>query len=300
VGANNLGGRLKSDGRRFMQQYRLTKYDPAFRDKNGAYQRDEWTFFAQVGSCVGGEVLTLEKYEATEAAYIRVVCSLVETASIGPFVVSDIEGTPAGIEEGQRISQSTLPRVLRSLLREEYWCRLTDEKGHFIHAGWDFYLYLGLPNSLIRPELVASAEGLYLEPFQSPYLPSTAMNEYEFAHTLSSMLAELGAENAEPYVRRATKECRDAVYADTVAHGGEIGDPFFNFVVFGSVAVFTFFESDFSIYALHCNEAQLISEMDRFALADTAECKTYLAATYQKLQPDLVVSRSVCERWLEG
>lgn len=121
-----------------MHQYRLTKYDPAFRDATGAYTRDEWTFFAQVGTCVCDKVVTLEAYEAKEAAYIQVVCTLVDAASVGPFVVSDLEGTHSEIQESTSINRSTLPSVLRSLLREEYWCRLTDQFGHFIHTGYDF------------------------------------------------------------------------------------------------------------------------------------------------------------------
>lgn len=152
-----------------MRQYRLSKYDPTFRDAKGIYTRDEWTFFAQVGTVVYGKVVTLAEYEAKEAAYIRVVCSLVDASSIGPYVVSDLEGTHAELQESTSINRSALPSIMRSLLREEYWCRLTDSFGHFIHVGWDLYLYLGLPDNLDNPEAIASAEELFLETFESPY-----------------------------------------------------------------------------------------------------------------------------------
>ncbi|MGB0766751.1 MAG: hypothetical protein ACPGYV_03470 [Phycisphaeraceae bacterium] len=150
-----------------MKQYRLTKYDPRYRDASGAYTRDEWTFFAQVGREVGGRTVTLDEYEAVEAAYIRVVCALVDLAAIGPYHVADPENAPYAA--GSNITLEQLSAVLRSLLREEYWCRLSDSEGYFIHSGWDFYLYLGLPNTIVAPETIAAEQGLFLEPFVSPY-----------------------------------------------------------------------------------------------------------------------------------
>lgn len=102
-----------------MQQYRLTKYDPANRNSTGAYTRDEWTSISDVGSYIGGKLVTLEGYKATEAAYIRVVCSLARAASIGPFEVSAIERRPVSVSNGDCIPVEGLPRIIRSLLREE-------------------------------------------------------------------------------------------------------------------------------------------------------------------------------------
>lgn len=126
------------------------------------------------------------------------------------------------------------------------------------------------------------------------------MHAHEFAEALTALLAGFGTTTTEPVIRRATKECRDDIYADTLAHGGRSEDPFFNFVIAEGVAVFTFFESDFSLYVFRCNETDLISQTNRFAMSDTAECKAYLAEVHQKSLPDLVVSRPVCEHWLAG
>jgi hypothetical protein len=125
------------------------------------------------------------------------------------------------------------------------------------------------------------------------------MEAHEFAFALGSLLGEHGEPLAESTIRRATRECRNQVYTDTLAHGGRIEDPFFNFVVVNKTAVFTFFESDFRVFVLRCDEAELISQMNSFAMVETEECKSYLAKVYRKLQPDLVVSRAVSEHWLD-
>src|SRR5262245_3110111 len=126
------------------------------------------------------------------------------------------------------------------------------------------------------------------------------MQANKFADVLARLLAQTGAALTESAVRRATKDCRDEIYADSVAHAGHIEDHFFNVVASKGTAVFTFFESQFSVYVLRCNEAQLISEVNRFAMEDTEECKAFLSAQYGKVNPDCVVPRAVCEHWLDG
>jgi len=94
------------------------------------------------------------------------------------------------------------------------------------------------------------------------------MDSVEFRIAVTKLLGQLGSRFTEEILRRDTKECRNAIYADNIAHGEHIEDPFFNFVVHDVVAAFTFFESEFAIYAFRCNESELISEAGRFALSD--------------------------------
>lgn len=151
-----------------LHQYRLTKYDPRFRDHSGAYQRDEWTSISDVGSVKAGQVVTIEEYETVEAAYINTICRLIESAEIGPFRVFDPES--ALMAHHDLVPPGGLGSVLKSLLREAYWCRLADADQYFIHVGYDYYIYLGLPDDLVNPQRLVS-EGLFLEPFESPYHP---------------------------------------------------------------------------------------------------------------------------------
>jgi hypothetical protein len=122
---------------------------------------------------------------------------------------------------------------------------------------------------------------------------------HEFVESLSRILRESGSSLTVDELRRLTKECRDEIYSDDIAHKGNCDGPFFNFVIAGGVAVFTFFESEFSVYVLPCTPTQLIADTNRLAMGDVADCRQYLAAKHGKTTPDLVVSRSVSEYWLE-
>lgn len=105
----------------------------------------------------------------------------------------------------------------------------------------------------------------------------------------------------EKEVREATRECRDDIYADNKAHDCPVRDPFVNFVIVGNVVVFTFFTDPFEIYAFTCNERALISEFEGSGLAmtDIDEHRELLACNYGKSRPDILVSLSVAEKWMD-
>ena len=50
--------------------YCVCKYDPAFRDEKGAYKKDEWTDFSDIGRAFDGKVFTEEEYYETEDRYV--------------------------------------------------------------------------------------------------------------------------------------------------------------------------------------------------------------------------------------
>ena len=54
------------------------------------------------------------------------------------------------------------------MLREELWCRLESVDG-FVHIGWDYYMYIGVPHPCPEAELLAEGLGLYPERIVSPY-----------------------------------------------------------------------------------------------------------------------------------
>lgn len=51
-----------------MKQYRVTKYNPAFRI-DGKYTRNEWTSISDIGKNYDGETFTLSAYEKVESHY---------------------------------------------------------------------------------------------------------------------------------------------------------------------------------------------------------------------------------------
>jgi hypothetical protein len=63
--------------------------------------------------------------------------------------------------------------VLRALLREEYWCKLESDSA-YIHVGYDYYMYVGVPAECREAVAEATRLGLFVEPMQSPYEANAA------------------------------------------------------------------------------------------------------------------------------
>ena len=158
-----------------MFEYRITKYDPGNRDATGRYLADEWIMYSQVGETIAGCLLTLDEYLRTERAYVNAAMDVLGDCGVESLVVRDLvnrrKHKPATFElrEGVRLSGESLREALQSLLREEFWCRLEDDEGSYIHVGWDYYLYAGVPCAAADGVQAARANGLFVEPFVSPY-----------------------------------------------------------------------------------------------------------------------------------
>jgi len=154
-----------------MIEYRVTKYDPALRDANGAYLADEWILFKQVGSAFGGVILTEAEYLRVERAYINSAIAFLREGGLDSLTVEGIENPKRlALEfgEGSALSPERVGDVIRQMLREELWCRL-EGQGGFVHIGWDYYMYIGVSHPCPKAELLAEGLGLYPERFSSPY-----------------------------------------------------------------------------------------------------------------------------------
>jgi hypothetical protein len=154
-----------------MHQYRVTKYDPALRNGSGAYTKNGWTSYSDVGRSAGGVTLSKEDYLRVESAYIDIAQKFIaedgghRLRAVGVENRADSAEAPS---EGSLISERDLPAVCRSILREEFWCRL-EADDHFLHFGYDFYMYVGVKCECIASIAAAEARGLFVEQFNSPY-----------------------------------------------------------------------------------------------------------------------------------
>jgi hypothetical protein len=152
-------------------EYRITKYNPAFRDLRGAYSRDEWTAVGDIGRSFDGVVLTSEEYHRVEAAYVAVALSFLDESGQFSLTVSGLENSgkyPIEFGEGSTLSLEELGPVIRLVLREKVWCRLEGPTS-FLHFGWDYYLYAGVPCACPSSQQLAKRMGLFVEEFSSPY-----------------------------------------------------------------------------------------------------------------------------------
>jgi hypothetical protein len=146
-----------------MEWYRICKYDPAFRDETGAYQRDEWTSVSDIGKSFAGVTLDASTYLATETAYVRAMREFMTDAGVTSLRVAALEPPPdldplvqyelpdaealtrlaREIRDGMELSGAALDRACRLNLREVLWCRLEQPARLVVETSYDYYLHIG-------------------------------------------------------------------------------------------------------------------------------------------------------------
>ncbi len=154
-----------------MKEYRVTKYNPTFRDPSGAYTHDEWSSFHDIGRSFDGVKLTRSEYQLVEDAYVAAADAFLREGAVPQLVVRNLEnakGSAVSICEGDALAIEQVADGLRSVLRGEFWCRFEAPEA-FVHVGWDYYMYLGVPHPCPAAQSKAEALGLFVEDVASPY-----------------------------------------------------------------------------------------------------------------------------------
>jgi len=154
-----------------VNEYRVTKYNSEFRDPTGACKRDDWISVKDIGRSFAGVVLTREEYDRVEHAYVSAALTFLREASLTSMTVEGLENAKRqrlAFREGSVLPLEQLGDVIGRVLREEFWCRLQGVDA-FIHVGWDYYMYVGVPHPCPRAQAQAVELGLYVEDFISPY-----------------------------------------------------------------------------------------------------------------------------------
>lgn len=154
-----------------MFEFRVTKYDPAYRDRFRIYRRVEWTSFSDIGREFDRVVLSESEYERVEHAYAATAVAFLREAGVRSLAVAGLENSgavPLPFAEGSELGLAEIGGVIRRMLREEFWCRL-EAAGAYVHVGWDFYMYVGVPVECPGAHASARELGLFPEPFRSPY-----------------------------------------------------------------------------------------------------------------------------------
>ena len=162
-----------------MEQFRVTKYDPRFRKRSGAYDRDEWTSVSDIGSCFGNVTLTASEYVSTENAYVEAALFFLEESGVAQLEIAGFENhtqystSALSFKDGYLCSQLEIAELVRLNLREVIWCRL-EARDAFLHFGYDYYMYVGVPNPSTAACERTERRGLFVEPFESPYRKTTS------------------------------------------------------------------------------------------------------------------------------
>ena len=168
-----------------MYGWRVTKYNPAFRDERGAYLRETWTSVSDVGKSFAGQALTAGEYLRVEDAYVSTALKFVSEAGLDALIITylethraagaraedlrDIAFDPKAARKGTALSGEALADVCRLALREVLWCKLEADECFYIHFGYDYYMYVGSHAPSEKSISYGRQRGLFIEEMESPY-----------------------------------------------------------------------------------------------------------------------------------
>ncbi|MBP1999098.1 hypothetical protein J2Z69_000117 [Paenibacillus shirakamiensis] len=169
-----------------MYCWRITKYDPVFRDNEGRFKKEEWTSFSDIGRFYEGSQFTITDYLSIESKYINAVTSLMEymnlfslkitnvekyndSASHNQYISRSMTELLATIKNGDHIDITNVPDLCKLILRNHLWGKLS-MSSMFVHFGYDYYMYIGLQKECPLKLNEIRKAGLFVEPFASPYL----------------------------------------------------------------------------------------------------------------------------------
>lgn len=74
-----------------MYKWRITKYNPCYRDIDGTYLRNEWTDFSDIGKVFDNNQLTKEEYFYIENLYVESAISFMICLDLAELQVNGLE-----------------------------------------------------------------------------------------------------------------------------------------------------------------------------------------------------------------
>lgn len=167
-------------------QWRITKYNPIFRNEKGHYLIEEWTCPSEIGKIINGDLFTLESYLLTEHAYVETIISfLVEKHHYSLRVIQasnrsishedkisvlyEQEFDEINIKEDMIVNIDDIRIICKMVLRNFADCQLFSKDKFFVHFGWDYYMYIGSSQKSLTAVEFAAKSGLFVEECLSPY-----------------------------------------------------------------------------------------------------------------------------------
>jgi hypothetical protein len=174
-------------GNKIKFQWRVTKYNPDFRDENGYYTLiEEWTCPSEIGKIINGKEFTLDEYLQVEAAYVNAVIKFIEESGINSLRIlklshlniSDEDKNSSlyetafeqlALQEDSVVNKNEIYLICKMVLRNFLDCQLYLKDKFFVHFGWDYYMYIGSYVNCSTAIEIATNNGLFVERIQSPY-----------------------------------------------------------------------------------------------------------------------------------
>ena len=172
-----------------MFNWRITKYNPNYRDELGRYKKCEWTSFSEIGTIFNGKKLTIDDYIAIENAYVDAIVAFMDDLGIKSLQVKGLEkknnkfmtdgahklysdemvNLYISLQDNDVLDVREIEYLSRLILRENLWCKLDQEEILLVHFGYDYYMYIGSRNICEDAINNIIDRGLFVEDFVSPY-----------------------------------------------------------------------------------------------------------------------------------
>lgn len=150
-----------------MIKYRITKYNPIFRDRDGSYIKSEWTSYSDIGKYYDDRRLEAMDYLTIEQKYVDALLFIFQEEKISSLQVMKLEKRRTldqiekfmqsknlsisdkgkniylSIQNEDLIDIDNIPYLIQLLLRECMWCCLISPSNSLIvEFGYDYYMYV--------------------------------------------------------------------------------------------------------------------------------------------------------------
>lgn len=165
--------------------WRITKYAPKKRNLQGLFLEETWTSVSDIGKLYQRKELAYDEYIKIENLYIQAIVQFMTCLNISYLQIKNLENSDRisnvrfvnqqdimfvnTIQEGDLLTLEQVMLASKLILREYFWCKLINDNKMFVHFGYDYYMYIGsfLPCSHALSTI--QKNGLFVEPFESPY-----------------------------------------------------------------------------------------------------------------------------------
>lgn len=162
-------------------RYRVTKYNPIFRNDSGAYTKDDWTSYSDIGKSFDNNVLTIEHYLEVESLYIKAISFFCECLKIDIFSVNDFESYYEdeeyetfsveqkellnNIDKTKELEVKNINLFIPLILRGFIYVRLDSKENndYYVEFGYDYYMYFGCPTEIFGLAEKINSIGLFFE-----------------------------------------------------------------------------------------------------------------------------------------
>jgi len=158
--------------------YRITKYNPKYRNTEGAYLKSEWTSYSDIGKKFDDTILTIDQYLLVENAYITAIIVFMDCLNINILYVADLEKNKKSrnnithfltlfdsLKNGLLLNKEQIKIVSSMILRENLWCKLKTNN-LYVHFGYDYYMYVESARECTAAVQSIEESGLFVEPYE--------------------------------------------------------------------------------------------------------------------------------------